>query len=167
MGVIAGPHPEFTKTERQSQFVHGTRCNYLTVPVQTYAYYISLIKEVPLLGYKEVPCLIHYQLQLQSELNSDVVGIVPETKQMSHAFVSRKPKALNSFEKLESTGINISYRCIGCRDCTKCINGALIENISVQEEEEQTLINESVTVDLENMADTRLLSNLNSAHKDL
>ena len=125
-----------------------------------------------------MPCLTHSQLQLQSELDSDVVAAVPETKQMSHAFVSRKPKALNSFEKLESTGINISYHCIGCRDCTKCKNGALIENISVQEEVEQTLINESVTVDvdLKNRActaklsflmnpDTRLVSNLNSAHK--
>ena len=53
---------------------------------------------------------------------------------------------------------------------------SIIENISVQEEVERTLINESVTVDLKNRActaklpflvnpDTRLVSNLNSAHK--
>ena len=39
----------------------------------------------------------------------------------------------------------------------KCKNGALIENISVQEEVEQTLINESVTVDLKNRACTAKL----------
>ena len=59
-------------------------------------------------------CLLNGKIR--QSWNSDVVGVVPETKQMSHAFVSRTPKALNSFEKLESTGINISYRCIGCRD---------------------------------------------------
>ena len=53
------------------------------------------------------------------------------------------------FNKVESAGNEITYRCIKCRDYQGCKNGERIEMISTKEEVEQAIIIKSVTVDLE------------------
>ena len=53
------------------------------------------------------------------------------------------------FEEVEYAGTEVLYRCIECRDCKDCKTNEQIEFTSIQEEVEQNLINQSVTVDLE------------------
>ena len=50
-GVISGPHPEFSKTEKNSHF-SDIRFNFLNSIVEKYNESINLINEVPLLGNK-------------------------------------------------------------------------------------------------------------------
>jgi hypothetical protein len=44
-------------------------------------------------------------------------------------------------------GTESPYRCVDCRNCTKCRNGAELEAISFKEEAEQALIDASVQLD--------------------
>jgi hypothetical protein len=49
--------------------------------------------------------------------------------------------------KVEHLGTESPYRCISCRNCSKCRNGDTLEAISFKEEAEQALIEASVQLD--------------------
>ena len=49
----------------------------------------------------------------------------------------------------QECGVDIGYRCIKCRDCSTCKNSDRIEAISLKEEAEMDLIDQSVQLDLE------------------
>jgi hypothetical protein len=58
---------------------------------------------------------------------------------------------LNSLKvQLEEGGLEISYRCIRCRDCSDCKNAAKTEHLSLREEAEMELIRKSVKLDFKN-----------------
>ena len=59
-------------------------------------------------------------------------------------------KQQNLFNAAENAGSEVSYRCIKCRECKNCTNNDHIDNVSIKEEIEQDLINESVKVDIGN-----------------
>jgi len=48
------------------------------------------------------------------------------------------------FNDVEDTGSSSPYRCVACRNCSKCRNGDQLEEISLKEELEQALIESSV-----------------------
>ena len=50
---------------------------------------------------------------------------------------------------IEDLGSSVEYRCPGCRNCSKCRNSEIIEKVSLQEEREQFLIEQSVSYDEE------------------
>ena len=52
------------------------------------------------------------------------------------------------FELAESTGSEITYRCIKCRSCPSCKSSEHQQEVSIREEAEQEIINESVKLDL-------------------
>ena len=64
-----------------------------------------------------------------------------ETRQI---FYSRQ----STFEEAENAGSQISYRCVKCRTCKDCKNHERHEAISIKEEVEQDVIDNSVTVDI-------------------
>jgi hypothetical protein len=51
------------------------------------------------------------------------------------------------FWKVEDLGTESPYRCVNCRNCTKCRNGEELEAINFKEEAEQALIEASVQLD--------------------
>ena len=57
---------------------------------------------------------------------------------------------MKTFTEVENLGTNISYRCNDCRNCQKCKKGSLVEEISFKEEYKQSLIDECVSVDIQN-----------------
>ena len=69
----------------------------------------------------------------------------------------RPPKCVKQFDQVERAGTEITYRCVNCRDCIKCKYGGRVDSISIQEEIEQTLIERSVTVYIENGTTTAIL----------
>ena len=129
VGVILGPHPEFTKVDRVAHF---SQKSYYTSTVEKYLNYSRLIDEVPLLGYKD-PAPHDDE---GADFSFDVFA------------TSRGPKCLKHFEIMQDTGTIISYRCMKCRNCVACKNASQIEDISLQAEAEQDLINNSVDVDI-------------------
>ena len=61
------------------------------------------------------------------------------------------------FEAVESAGSEISYRCSNCRTCKVCKEHEQYEMMSVKEEVEQDIINNSVKVDMEKRTTTASL----------
>ena len=61
------------------------------------------------------------------------------------------------FELSESTGSEITYRCVKCRSCPSCKSSDHQRDISIREEAEQELINQSVKLDLESNTVTATL----------
>jgi len=51
------------------------------------------------------------------------------------------------FWRVENLGTESSYRCISCRNCSKCRNGDILEAVSFKEEAEQAIIEASVELD--------------------
>ena len=56
---------------------------------------------------------------------------------------------VSKFIEAENAGSKIDYRCVKCRNCSDCRNGELTEKISLLEEVEQDLIEDTVEIDLE------------------
>ena len=93
----------------------------------------------------------------------------------SQVYVGRRPpKCVKQFDEVEAAGTDITYRCVDCRSCTKCKNGSRIDSMSIQEENEQDLVEKAVVVDPVNNItkaklpflvdpDTRLVPNENDA----
>ena len=50
----------------------------------------------------------------------------------------------------QECGVDINYRCVRCRDCSTCKDADRTEAISLREEAEMELIDQSVKLDLEN-----------------
>ena len=58
---------------------------------------------------------------------------------------------LNSLKlKIMEGGLEISYRCVRCRDCLDCKNSDKTEHLTLREEAEMDLIKKSVSLDFEN-----------------
>eukprot|EP00794_Sanderia_malayensis_P016359 gene16359-biopygen12052 len=66
-------------------------------------------------------------------------------------------KAQKQFEDAETIGSEITYRCVRCRGCNDCKNSTKIEAISIKEEMGQSIINSSVTIDVEKQVITAYL----------
>ena len=128
-GLVGGPHRIFTEIHKNLNGSHLSMSAYITNVVKTYKSGFKASLEVPFLGFKE------------SDKNMDLSysGVFPN---------KRSPKALIKFEEAESAGTEISFRCVRCRGCADCKNGEKIECIRIQEEVEQTVIEQSVIVDI-------------------
>ena len=59
-----------------------------------------------------------------------------------YVFRDNSPK----FSEIEALGAETSYRCIRCRNCNDCRKGEVLERVSLQEEAEQALIENCVTL---------------------
>ena len=101
---------------------------------RTYQHGFKLGIDIPLLGTKKFD---RYDEFLNDDQNPS-----------KHAYASKKSQKITRFDQVESIGTEVSYRCVNCRNCQDCKNSQKIENISIQEEVEQSIIDKSVTVDL-------------------
>ena len=61
-----------------------------------------------------------------------------------------KLRLLKNLIFAQEGGVSIEYRCIKCRDCWQCKNADETEKLSLREEQENSLIRDSVKLDLEN-----------------
>ena len=128
-GIISGPHSSFAKVENHFENQHVKVYNnsrilgiHLSSPFN---------QGLSLLGFKDYGDL----------LNDKYIG-----DQSYHGKIS---KSIKAHEAAEEAGTICNYRCIDCRGCPKCKQGERIESISLREEYEQELINQSVKVDID------------------
>ena len=168
----------------------ANKLSYYNSDVKLYLDCLHAVRSVPSFGekntYKNFELL--EQLNVHHCVSGSVTSPIAHSNQIGCAFgdpragmglhgqnnivhVSRGgPKCLKTFEKVENSGTMISYRCMDCRNCQKCLKDGLIEEISMQGEMEQDLINKNVFVKIEegcasaNMPfladpDTRLVTN--------
>ena len=90
-----------------------------------------------------------YKCDGDGNIKPDISNIACECKSGSEYYLSRPPKNLQTFEKIENAGTEISYRCIDCRNCDVCKDNAHIEATSIEQEIHQGMIDKSVTVNTE------------------
>ena len=127
-GIKGGPHKVFTDVHKNffnssntSIFLNSCQCD-------IFRREFSQETDVPLLGYGE------------DHLSVD------EITESSQAHLSKLQRV---FEQVESTGTEINYRCPTCRSCNSCKHHNEYESISIREEIEQSIIESSVTIDLD------------------
>ena len=65
--------------------------------------------------------------------------------------------SIKRFETTESTGSEITYRCVACRNCKDCKNSTHQREISIKEEVEQSIIDSSISINLETQTITAKL----------
>ena len=168
-GVVGGPHPKFTEIENNFKgFVNGAV--YFTETVGQLMSQWSISNDIPLLGVKddydrgmidglEHTCCMRYSSGMDETYGAsdDYCGLNDSCDVLNHECVNdehrsavmaakRAPRCLKLFEEIEKSGTEISYRCVDCRSCVKCKNDGRIDAISIQDEFEQKLIENSVVV---------------------
>ena len=138
-GVYGGPHPEFTKAEKKHRGIHAGKCAYI-LPC-TEAYRSNFFLE----------CSIPSPVDKRGDLDCDSdMPFENDPLSKNVYFRRRPPKCIRFFDEIENAGTEISYRCVGCRDCPECKKCPRFDSLSIQEEVEQTLVDRSVNVDIEN-----------------
>ena len=131
-GVIGGPHQVFTQIEMQ--------CAKSFMSLGTYfAEQLTLFR----MGYQVNPAC-----RLLCSSNPNFADIEVPEDEISYSYGSKAPmKKSKLFESVENAGSEITYRCINCRNCSDCKKSGQIDCISIQEEIEQDIIDNSVNVD--------------------
>ena len=127
-GVIGGPHHTFSEVHQShpSNTIPSTS-TFFSEEYKTYR--ASVNSEIPLLGYS-------YSLHPDVHITEDIYQLRP---------ASHISKAMRIFEEVEAAGSEIIYRCPQCRNCKTCKHDNN-EFISIKEEIEQTIINNSVCI---------------------
>ena len=69
--------------------------------------------------------------------------IIPTSWDLTNSIYTAATEA-NEYEHLHDVGSEITYRCSRCRNCHQCRNGEKLEFVSLKEEAEQALIEDSV-----------------------
>ena len=133
---MGGPHQVFTQIERQ--------CSKSFMSLGTYfVQQLTLVR----MGYQVNPDA--HLLSCNKQNFGDSVSF--DSNEIFNTSYKSKTSLKKSklFESVENAGSEISYRCVNCRDCVNCKKSQQIECISIQEEVEQNIIDNSVNVDIE------------------
>ena len=160
-GVVTGPHKEFSKAENtffSSQHVRAYNSFYTKEYLAVRDFWDKNAR--PLLEGHPGTSLCPDEFDPSSDLEcfqqaAPSPGIAPPNalsclpKVVDVNVGQKTPKCIKDFNDLEKTGTEVSYRCVDCRDCSKCKQGPRVDMISVQEELEQELIERSVTIDVD------------------
>ena len=161
-GTVGGPHKSFnllhknlsnhvdfnayfsqTIPDSQSYFRQNLDTGILDVPSSKIFYDVTIGTTAKISTNKNLAGGVTYD-----EFVANSEDFTNETYVTRNFANKRVPKIVKRFEEVEKAGTELSYRCVKCRGCSNCKKSAKIESISLQEEMEQGIINNSVTVNL-------------------
>ena len=147
-GVIGGPHAKFTEVQTEGQNV-GTM-NFFSHFAQTID---SLRYAVPSdLGITD-QLICKLGMGIDSDVyssNDELDGSTQLSQIDSKVHVARKPpKCVRRFDEVESACTEILYRCKNCRNCRDCKKSLRFDMVSIQEEIEDEILDQCVTVNLD------------------
>ena len=131
-GVVGGPHEVFNNISK----FNGSQEALKTFVINQYKIYQTGILSNPDVS------LLH--IKTDKDHHNELLY---NQNQHEDALLSRNQKI---FEQAEEVGSTITYRCMKCRGCQECKSNENFELVSIKEEVEQHLINQTVTVDLAN-----------------
>ena len=158
--IIGGPHTSF-------QFLAGKAGNVAAL----LAHFTEGLKSLRLLGPPQIPvnpmtqeeeifAMAHNAVEFKEfrgvvskDSDKDQTG---EQMLCSACYLMTMedcPETLREIRRLrleQECGIDTNYRCVRCRDCSACKDSDRTEAISLREEAEMELIDQSVALDLEN-----------------
>ena len=156
-GVAAGPHPEFSKIERNFKGLHVGETAYIHESVNALRDLWVIDNEVPLLGVKERydmnsidDCFSDFAIDETNCLDLVTPCLGGELGCIEDVYATKRaPRCIKQFDEIEQAGTEVTYRCVDCRSCAKCKSGGRIDAVSIQEEVEQNLIEQCIEVDVE------------------
>ena len=161
-GILGGPHESWARAVQQSHllgarvyFTHEMRAyvttactltsefsrigpkheDLITVETSTWNEDVEVVND----DCYEHHCDLHADKDWKFEGN--------QMLNMVYTHISTEKKMM---EKIDNIGSEVSYRCIKCRSCNDCKKSELLEITSINEEQEQFLIEQSVRYDDEN-----------------
>ena len=144
-GVVGGPHALFTEISKG--FYHSSSSPQLYLSEQ-----LQLFNQGFLLSPDEYYLDQNFIRNVRGDANychNLTEGDIAKSAQSDGKYLSLVTERNQKlFEEVEDAGSEIFYRCMDCRKCQKCLQGDKIELISVKEEIEQDIINESIKVNL-------------------
>ena len=155
--VLGGPHRAWRMAETRSNIM-GLR-SFLTAEARAYFFETSTISHL----YNQANTIeedsdefdmfeIGESFEVKSECSyihcsnhSGEDGWIASTSWNKCIPTSIHPSNPMKLSEVADLGIDIQYRCMRCRNCNECRKGESLERISLKEEAEQYLIEESVT----------------------
>ena len=136
-GVVNGPHPSFIKFENKTH--HGT-----------VAYLASALELVSFWKMQDDAHLTELPVSKDEDISIAMDSLQETVRASNAAYVTKRaPKQLKIFDKIESVGTEITFRCVDCRGCKRCKSGPQFESMSIQDEVENSLIEKCVSVDIQ------------------
>ena len=187
-GCVGGPHPHFLQCEQQfAEFNQGINFRtFLTRQLELFRNGIKVCLDYDVFN-TALP--VGGQVECNSDVEKVIFRVVDDLRSdqssgesnptrtcniavITDELSSKKPVVLTLSKiqkaiEADQTGSFIEYRCIDCRGCQKCKNGDKIEKVSLKEEYEQSLIDASVTVDIDAGVSTATLPFLVDPEKRL
>ena len=149
-GVVTGPHPAFTIAERQCHSAYRAEGRF-TEDYKVIRDHYRLLSEAcmmldkPVLENGDVDAPIC--CSLVEDIHPDVGQTCCGSSEEDVYVGQRVPKCVKKFEELENSGTEVLYRCSDCRNCARCKQGPRIEDVSIEQEFEQSVIEKVVMVD--------------------
>ena len=147
-GIVGDPHREFSKVEKNNN-THVIEIAYFQAPTYGYRLLWQLGRNIPLLGEKYIPNMYEVDAPPCGAMANDNPVFYPKKSfcRADRACVAKRtPKCVKLFDEVENLGTEITFRCVDCRSCAKCKNGARFEALSTQEEIEQSLIERCINI---------------------
>ena len=148
-GVIGGPHEVFTRIESTYQ---AQTTNFLSNQYHMFKNGFQINPDLLLLHTKVEKDYIH---DLMVESSEKGTYNDEKTDDFKQSLLIRNQKV---FEKVENSGSETSFRCSKCYSCKSCKEHDQSEILSVREEVEQNVINNSVEVNIKNRVTIASLS---------
>ena len=152
-GILGGPHKAWRAAYETGMFMNPRM--YLSMEVKAYVMEMSWVRiNQDKLSYLEkpmeedtlkpvIPPVMKCSLNHCEAHSSIREWTIPKQWKLSCTAYNLKEKETR-FYKVEDIGADIQYRCISCRNCSKCRKGDFLEETSLREEMEQELIEDSV-----------------------
>ena len=147
-GVIGGPHAKFTQVQSEGQNVGAMNFfSHFAQTVDSIKYAVprdagTIEAAVSKLG-------VRYDSDAYSS-DDELDGSTQLSQIDSRVHVARKPpKCIRRFDEVESACTEILYRCKNCRNCKECKKSLRFDMISIQEEIEDEILDQCVTVDVD------------------
>jgi hypothetical protein len=155
--VLAGPHEVWKKVYDQTQLMNPKV--YLTCEAR--AWYVE--QKWVEINTGKLSSFARFEIEEREEncrqvvLESEKVGFGSDESRCDHCHCQEETgdatgiysaaREEKEFWRVEELGTESPYRCISCRNCSKCRNGENLEAVSFKEEAEQALIEDSVEID--------------------
>ena len=156
IGILGGPHKTW-RNAKESSHVLGPRA-YFTAEARAYFQQgFILRRSFEMISSQDEQYILNLDMITDEEVEEKCIfahclkhcrdsgWMVPTTWDLTGTkYVLREDSP--KFSEIEALGTETSYRCIRCRNCNDCRKGEILERVSLQEETEQALIENSVSL---------------------
>ena len=162
LGILGGPHRAWRKATDSAHHL-GPRA-YITQEMRAYYIQSNCLSNTPSIVstpeddevYLEEDVLQDYEeTSLKrceyshcNKHSEETSWIIPLTWNLDNTVYTVKEDE-RRFRDSENLGTEVEYRCVSCRNCKRCKQGDILEKVSLQEEVEQSMIENSVRLNVE------------------